>query len=126
MGMKWGIHRYRDTNGKLTPKGRLKFDEVSDNPRKVNKHNKRAISVYKSNKKQSDLGAYINERRGNINAVKYFTTQSELYKQKISDIKSGKIKAGRDFIVQTDYNIGGLPPFYITLEKEQRIINKPK
>lgn len=64
-----------------------------------------------------------------LQAAESFTKQSRVYDQKISDISSGKIKAGRDFIVQTDYNVGALPVpggAIVGVSRERRLIERKR
>ena len=63
-----------------------------------------------------------------MKGLKYLQNESEVLAKKIDDINSGTIKAGRDFIVQTDYNIGALPIPGVGViggvSRERRIINR--
>lgn len=64
-----------------------------------------------------------------LKAAEMFSKQSEMYSKKMSDISSGKIKAGRDFIVQTDYNFGALPVpggIIVGANREQRLIERDR
>ena len=62
-----------------------------------------------------------------LKAASTFMKQTKIYDKKINDISSGKIKAGRDFIVQTDYNFGALPVpggVVIGVNRERRLIER--
>ena len=49
--------------------------------------------------------------------------QSKMLQAELSSIDNGTSKAGRDFIVQTDYDIYGIPPFSM-VNKSYKVIYK--
>lgn len=137
MGMKWGVRRYQNADGTLTAKGRSRMMQISSDARLQKKETNKALKAYSStgsmasqrhslaaNKayklnKKSEKAAMKGDK---VNSEKYKTkakeyakrAESELktYKamsEKISQINSGTIKAGRDFMTQTDRDFYLLP-----------------
>jgi hypothetical protein len=59
-GMKWGVRRYVDKHGRLTPKGRQRYNQVANREytAKTGKHGQQVLAKYEKNKtleqKQSD------------------------------------------------------------------------
>lgn len=131
LGMKWGVRRYQNADGSLTAKGRVKFAKTaaSEFGRKLT--TKDAKKIYKTNAKQYASNAerytkksekekkkaekydqrnakyseYMNKSKMYSEKSDKLFKASELSTKKLSDIESGKLKAGRDFIVQKDLNI---------------------
>lgn len=115
-GQKWGVRRYQNENGTLTDKGRARFDKVNRSKLLTARDNSSAKWVYKKNARALDSQAKKwdkisknAEKRGDMKVakayakgVKELTKHSEIMKKNIADIKSGTIKAGRDFIVAND------------------------
>lgn len=64
------------------------------------------------------------EHRKDIERAKDFINRAETSEKNLSDINSGKMKAGRDFIVQRDYNIYPIPVPIINTEKSLIIRRK--
>lgn len=66
-------------------------------------------ALYKNNRTKAEKHLakerkYIAEQAEQMKKAKAFLEVSDAMDQKIDKIKSGEIKAGRDFIVQNDYN----------------------
>lgn len=132
LGMKWGVRRYQNPDGTLTPAGKKKYLTVASNPRLVKKQNKQAIKVLKEQKTTFDTLATLNAKRvekavkknnialANAYGEKYVgaSRMSAFLNQNINAIEEGKMTAGKDFIIQNDWNIY---PFVIT--KTSKIIN---
>ena len=167
LGMKWGQHRFKDSSGHLTEKGKHEFDKVSRSSFKSALQNNTAKRIYSNelsrsnvmsksynnasdrSYKKADKYVYKSEKYhdGNTHfptnkkkfekyqgkawkelakSYKYgakvdkMDSYSKMLRRKISDISDGKVKAGRDFIVQTDWD------FYPTFAaiKKQTIITK--
>lgn len=142
MGMKWGVRRYQNADGTLTAKGKARFREVASDSKLANKDTKAALKVYRKNKfiykpdKNSEYyrkkASKAKEKGDSEKAKKYienakkFEKMSSEFNKKISSIESGKIKAGKDFIVQRDYDVFVLPPVFASVRKTTTIIEKPK
>ena len=67
-------------------------------------------ALYKNNKPKAEKHLakerkYIAEQAAQTKRAKAFLEVSDVINQKIDKIKSGELKAGRDFIVQNDYNV---------------------
>ena len=148
LGMKWGVRRYQNPDGSLTPLGRKRFAKSRKNPllnyfdkdsakniykRKASeaKGVSKALSrmSQKEQKKADKLKGVDSEKSSqHANLAKRYASNSEAYEkvsemygQKVKDIKSGLIKAGEDFIVQADVDWYGL-----FLVGTHQIITKPK
>lgn len=135
-GQKWGVRRYQNEDGTLTDKGRARFDKVGKSKIRTARDNSTAKWVYKQNARALDSQARKwdkmskkAEKKGNVNAakayakgVKELTKHSEIMKKNIADIKSGTIKAGRDFIVSNDFEfkLGGYQTTSTIINKDQK------
>ena len=150
-GMKWGVRRYQNADGSLTPKGETRYAQVRSNDRLAKRQTKQAQKLLLKKKNELDVAADLNRGAANTaykKSDKYVLKseakrakgdekgfekyQSKAWKQyakyidagakadflekqsktmlaKIDDIASGKLKAGRDFIVHNQYRVGALP-----------------
>lgn len=139
LGMKWGIRRYQNPDGTLTEKGRKRYDKVANSSiarfrqkrqairltkqdRRISKaaakrYSKNADEAYDAMKaggkklfsrKWKDVDANISYEQNRALADKYLD-RSNAMKKRLSDLRSNQLQAGRDFIIQTDINIGGGP-----------------
>lgn len=171
MGMKWGVRRYQNKDGTLTERGKARFAKVESSERLQKSQSRKAISVYKRNKKPLDIVADRNRKAADsaykkadkyvfkseaaesvgdksryekyqskawkqlakqathLQTAEAYTKASDVLKTRISDINSGKVKAGRDFIVQDDYNIMILPIPTVGVivggSRDRKVINRP-
>jgi hypothetical protein len=153
MGMHWGVRRYQNEDGSLTPLGIERYSKVASSEslqRSETKQAKKILSEqysesskyasvakqeesraktkanqlreygkgYKDDKKalKYDKKASYWEKSG-----KYYTAKAEVAKKLLKDIDSGKLKAGRNFITQSDYDIMVLPG-YVDVKKTSKII----
>ena len=131
LGMKWGVRRYQNEDGTLTSKGKARYMKVESskhlqkkdtkNARKTLKyHTKMDTSYaetygkhgYKFRNKAERYGKgtkkynkYMKKAEENARLAEKYTRSADIAFKKLRDIDSGKLKAGRDFIVQTDFNI---------------------
>ena len=122
LGMKWGVHRYRKQEGGFTKKGLKKLDRIASSEKKQQKETNLAkmritenSGIHIRNNAAYAKGLARLEKRGKGDSKK-----AQKFKNLIKDgqkaidrndkllkgIDSGKLKAGRDFINQIDYNIG--------------------
>ena len=118
LGMKWGVHRYRDKSGNITKRGKKRFEKVASDSRLGLKEAKKAINIhaldntYKSRLANAyEWKAGRAEKRGDTETAKKYR---ELKKDAINDItnnsktidqiRKGTLKAGRDFVTQSDMN----------------------
>ena len=53
-----------------------------------------------------------------------FMKNSKKLQTQLSSIDKGTMKAGKDFIIQTDYDVYGLPPLFGVVTKSDKIIYK--
>lgn len=122
LGMKWGVHRYRQQEGGFTKKGLKKLDKIASSQKKTERETALAKMRITEN---SGIHARYNEsyrkgltrleKRGKGESAKAQKFRSLIKDGEnaikrndklLKDIDSGKLKAGRDFINQLDYNIG--------------------
>lgn len=122
LGMKWGVHRYRKQEGGFTKKGLKKLDKIASSQKKTERETALAKMRITEN---SGIHARYNEsyrkgltrleKRGKGESAKAQKFRSLIKDGEnaikrndklLKDIDSGKLKAGRDFINQLDYNIG--------------------
>ena len=92
LGMKWGVHRYRDKGGNITKRGKKRFEKVSKDPKKQAKDQQRGKNI--TYWAMDDMYMY-GEKSKKINKM------YKLY----DAINNGTVKAGKDFIVQRDINL---------------------
>lgn len=97
LGMHWGVRRYQNKDGSLTDDGRKRFYKVRTNESLKNRDTLAARNLFKKDKKYYES---FGESWRYGNALNYFVI-SEL-ERKISEIDSGKIKAGTDFVVSRE------------------------
>lgn len=131
LGMKWGVRRYQNEDGSLTPKGKARYMQVESSDRlkksdtrkakktlkkhvmqdtgysqtygnRARKQKKKAQKYEKGSAKYNKLMKKSNE---NMKKAETYAENAAKALKRIRDIDSGKLKAGRDFIVQTDLNI---------------------
>lgn len=130
LGMKWGLRRYQNKDGSLTPAGRARMNKLA-NSKMLNKIDTNiARSVYAKNAEHANAAAVtqshravkfkkksekyaegtekykelINKSNEATKKSKEFSMLAELATKKVADIDEGTVKAGRDFIVQKDLN----------------------
>lgn len=140
-GMKWGIRRYQNTDGTLTPAGKERYAKVAADPYLRKSQTEEAIDYYTESSKQAEISADIatvginrsnrnlerdptNEKyKSNLNKNKIIREANEKIKAiadtRIEQINSGTFKAGRDFIVQNDWYID-----WSGISTETRIIER--
>ena len=112
-GMRWGQHIYAK-DGSLNRRGRRKFNRVAKSTKKSRAHTAQAKKMLKkyaryeqknakdyqkeANHKSKDYQS-AERQRNNAKWAKEAIKKSNLYKQAYKDIKNGKLKAGKDFIM---------------------------
>ena len=141
LGMKWGIRRYQNSDGTLTTAGKARYAKVATDPHLQKKQTKTAIKYYKKLSNFSEAAASIatsdvnkynrklekdpsNEKyKSNLEKSKTIREANEKIKAvadlRLEQIGSGEFKAGRDFIVQNDWNLG-----LTSIYKEVRIVER--
>ena len=128
LGMKWGVRRYQNTDGTLTAKGKKRYAKVASSPRLQRTETMTARSMAKRSAKVATKtakkfeSAAVKQRskaemttdpskaakhreaaKRNFRLANVWNKQAKYAKRYMSDLDSGKKKAGRDFITQTDY-----------------------
>ena len=119
LGMKWGVHRYRNPDVSFTEKGKNKFEKVSKSnfrqtleTRAAKAHMARTWYAAKKKERKLLKEADKMEKEGkpeqlaNMKRIiaKKVNSISKQCETNFKDIESGKIKAGRDFITQKDFD----------------------
>lgn len=131
LGMRWGVRRYQNEDGTLTAKGKARYAKVESSKRLQKSETKKArktLNMHAKNdpryartysKKSNKLrgkaerymegsdkyNKYMEKADKNARRAEEYVKNATNALEKIRDIDSGKLKAGRDFIVQTDMNI---------------------
>ena len=139
MGMKWGVRRYQNKDGTLTERGKARFKKVSESAflqkrdqKTAIKNIKRTKSAYKPdrnavyyNKKAEEARAKgdMENMKKYIASAKAFTKMNTDLNKKLSDLTTGKLKAGRDFIIQRDYDLWLIGPI-VSLNRTNTVIKK--
>ena len=158
LGMKWGVRRYQNKDGSLTEKGKARFKKVAENERLQKRDQKTAIKISKKLKKrinpegamkitERQIQKELSKKTPNKEKLEIYndTLKSQAIVKKcldkrIENLETGKIKAGRDYIVQNDVNflpltdmaintvrtlLGGTPVLWTVANVEKTIIKNP-
>lgn len=129
LGMKWGVRRYQNADGTLTAKGKKRYAKVASSPRLAKAETRGAKSIAKRNVKDNTryakayetaakkyrskaekatdaekISKYREKAKRNFRIANEFNRRAKYSNRVLKDIESGKKKAGRDFITQTDYD----------------------
>ena len=139
MGMKWGVRRYQNKDGILTERGKARFKKVSESEFLQKRDQKTAIKNIKRTKviyKPDRNAVYYNKKaekasaKGDMEKMKKYIDSAKAFMKmgaeldkRLSDLESGKIKAGRDFIIQRDYDLLLIGPI-ISLYRTDTVIEK--
>lgn len=135
LGMKWGVRRYQNADGSLTDAGKKRYDKVASNDRMNKRDTKIASRIarktvnYQSSeekyqtKKASRYKRWADSEFDPIKREKHIQKMTEAedkaakarsikeeYSKLYKDINEGNIKAGKDFIVQRDFEFHLLRP----------------
>jgi hypothetical protein len=109
-------------------KENVTYTNVSEN--KATKYQQKAnrLREYGSGQKDDDKALKYDYKADKwTEKGKSFASTAKAAKAMYDDIDSGKLKAGRDFIVQTDYNVWPIAGFGLVgaaVQKETRIVSK--
>lgn len=131
LGMKWGVRRFQNADGTLTAKGKARMNDVANSKFKSKLNTSLARTTYKYNAKTTGSMSEAKAKesvklekkaskyaKGSAKYDELMTKSKDAAKrseelsklsdaatQKVRDIDEGKLKAGRDFIVQIDMNV---------------------
>lgn len=159
LGMHWGVRRYQNLDGSLTDKGRARLQKIASNPRLVNRENRQARRIYKSEarrastlakqykkdankeykstqqaqrevsktfpigrkRREARLKATLSEEnyRRSLDKAEEFLLKSSIMTKKLNEVKSGDLQAGRDFLIQTDWEFNPFPNKVKTVVQEE-------
>ena len=109
LGMKWGIHKGRVSASTQRVVGRRYSDKVKK------RMTKQAVKILEKDQRRFDTLSQQHENRAkrakndiaarnDLNASKFEKTMSKMREKTLKDIDEGKIKAGRDFVVNSTYS----------------------
>lgn len=107
-GMKWGVRKaslYVKTNNRLG-------ENYSENYK--NKMTKQARKLLRKNINDSNFYA-------RITGAQEYVNKANISRQRLSDIDSGKMKAGRDFVTNSEFAIN---PLFYTFSRDLTFSNK--
>ena len=78
-GMKWGVRRYQNPDGSLTPEGKLRYNESG--VKGQNKYERRRRSAYNSTEKRFEKGKISKQERDNLyKSMKMTATEKDFRK----------------------------------------------
>lgn len=136
-GMKWGVRR----TGQVYVRTDNKFGEKYSD-RYKNKMSKSAIKIEKENMKPVKLAKKVNENKvkrytknndtEKLNSVrkelKYYTKELNVMNKRVTDISTGKLKAGKDFV--SNYEYASYPALFaiglINFQRSQMVTYKKR
>lgn len=114
-GMQWGVRRFDSKVVNINTKGVKRFKQVERNKYLSKKQTKQAVRVLSTAKKYNDKKLNQYTKKENTYSLRHpnkpnkysekrdmYSNNVSLINQKVSDISSGRIKAGKDFIVKRD------------------------
>lgn len=102
LGMHWGERRYQNPDGTLTEAGKRRYYKVATSERLQKSNTRRATRVLKRDIRKFGRKAYAGERAGFTEEAGILRAGQNIARKKLDGILSGELKAGRDFITQTD------------------------
>ena len=133
LGMKWGEHRFQNRHGAITSEGERQFHKVFNSNSRFERDTRDALKIYNkervhSQRKANMYGRKIEKTNLKLeksrnsydeNKIKKYEAKVDKYSleaknyinrsniatKKFKDVSSGEKLAGRDFIVQRDYNL---------------------
>ena len=104
LGMHWGIRRYQNPDGSLTPEGRERYGVKTAAETKKETYSQKLESLkYKENKTEKEIAQLEALERGE----KYFRANGER-KKSIKDITSKEYKEGMDWFNSTNFGKGAV------------------
>lgn len=146
LGMKWGVRRYQNKDGTLTPEGKARARKVEGSNLASRRDTKDAIKITKRVKRDSedwyrlhsytadknyekmkkstnvlDAEKYQNKAKTNYEKAQSYLKQSKVAQERLDEISSGTLKAGRDFIIQRDYDFYPIGPILIATSERRYI-----
>lgn len=92
VGQKWGVRRYQKKDGSLTRKGKKLYKEASKDSKWQQKKAEKMLT-----KRSKQLTKKIDKKTKKY--IDNLVKERDLVNKHISDIQSGKLKAGRDYAV---------------------------
>ena len=147
-GQKWGVRRYQNPDGTLTPLGREKFAKVASSRVKKRLMTRTARRIAKRSAKTASKTArsfesaaiqqrtkaekstdpnkafsYREKAKHNFKTANAWKKQAKYAQRYLSDLDSGKKKAGIDFITASSWKIAAITSAGIVFEKETNIID---
>lgn len=117
LGMKWGVRRYQNRDGSLTAEGRERFSKVANDPRLQQKDTKKYIKITSRHLRKNSRNQKMYEKaaeKARLKGLDYKAEQNDKYAQvykknkeilekKLDAVSKGKMKAGKDFVIQRDF-----------------------
>lgn len=98
-GMRWGIHRYRNADGSLTEGTKKRMSRIEKSKLRSKIHTRRMNKALDTDNRNNLINAYrsakINDTKGEKQYLKNVKENEKLR----DAIKSGAVKAGKDFVV---------------------------
>lgn len=102
LGMHWGERRYQNPDGTLTEAGKKRYYKVANSKFLQKTNTITAKSVLKRDIRKSNRKIRKAEKRGSTEEARIARNKQKIATKKLNSILSGELKAGRDFITQSD------------------------
>lgn len=101
-GMRWGVHRYRNPDGSLTELAKRRMARNEKSKFRANSQNRAINKALDIDNRNHLINAYRSSKAGDKKGEKKYLKNIEANEKIREAIKSGKVKAGRDFIVSRE------------------------
>lgn len=133
LGMRWGVRRYQNPDGSLTPKGEKRYRKVASSSTKSArdkyqairtlsgtrakydsksaKYTKKAEKLSKKSEKAASVGKIEKSEKLKKDSSSYdrsaksLINESKILDKKISQIRDGQLTAGKDFVIERNYDL---------------------
>ena len=98
-GMRWGIHRYRNDDGSLTEGTKKRMSRIENSKLRSKIHTRRMNKALDTDNRNNLINAYRSAKINDTKSEKQYLKNIKENEKLRDAIKSGTVKAGKDFVV---------------------------